>query len=146
MNGVQVLVLLASLEAKDKGVVCDLLVIFDFSEVFHEDIIVLSPEREVEFSIDLVPEVYSSKGGIQGLPSEFLVAQATVYGKAMSEDAFEAIFVLLIYGLVLFPNIDKFVDVNAIRIFSVLNPVPILLGDTYFSLHLRNVKGSGAIV
>ncbi|KAI5391477.1 hypothetical protein KIW84_076336 [Lathyrus oleraceus] len=88
----------------------------------------------------------TAKGGIQGLPSEFLIAQATVYGKAMSEDAFEAIFVLLIYGLVLFPNIDKFVDVNAIRIFSALNPVPTLLGDTYFSLHLRNAKGGGAIV
>ncbi|KAI5432238.1 hypothetical protein KIW84_036109 [Lathyrus oleraceus] len=88
----------------------------------------------------------TTKGGIQGLPSEFLIAQATVYGKAMSEDAFEAIFVLLIYGLVLFPNIDKFVDVNAIRIFSALNPVPTLLGDTYFSLHMRNAKGGGAIV
>ncbi|KAI5426620.1 hypothetical protein KIW84_032159 [Lathyrus oleraceus] len=73
----------------------------------------------------------TTKGGIQGLPSDFLIAQATVYGKAMSEDAFEALYVLLIYGLVLFPNIDKFVDVNAIRIFSVLNPVPTLLDDAY---------------
>ncbi|KAI5404340.1 hypothetical protein KIW84_051483 [Lathyrus oleraceus] len=94
----------------------------------------------------LVKAHMTTKGGIQGLPSDFLITQATVYGKAMSEDAFEAIFVLLIYGLVLFPNIDKFVDVNAIRIFSVLNPVPTLLGDTYFSLHLRNAKGGGAIV
>ncbi|KAI5410832.1 hypothetical protein KIW84_056102 [Lathyrus oleraceus] len=94
----------------------------------------------------LVKAHMTSKGGIQGLPSEFLIAQATVYGKAMSEDAFEAIFVLLIYGLVLFPNIDRFVDVNAIRIFSVLNPVPTLLGDAYVSLHLRNAKGGGAIV
>ncbi|KAI5429853.1 hypothetical protein KIW84_034439 [Lathyrus oleraceus] len=94
----------------------------------------------------LVDAHMTTKGGIQGLPSEFLIAQATMYGKAMSEDAFEAIFVLLIYGLVLFPNIDKFVDVNAIRIFSTLNPVPTLLGDTYFSLHMRNAKGGGAIV
>ncbi|KAI5445923.1 hypothetical protein KIW84_013958 [Lathyrus oleraceus] len=94
----------------------------------------------------LIEAHMTTKGGIQGLPSDFLVAQATVYRKAMSEDAFEAIFVLLIYGLVLFPNIDKFVDVNAIRIFSVLNPVPTLLGDAYFSLHLRNAKGGGAIV
>ncbi|KAI5412731.1 hypothetical protein KIW84_057388 [Lathyrus oleraceus] len=94
----------------------------------------------------LVKAHMTTKGGIQGLPSDFLIAQAIVYGKAMSEDAFEAIFVLLIYGLVLFPNIDKFVDVNAIRIFSVLNPVPTLLGDTYVSLHLRNAKGGGAIV
>ncbi|KAI5389624.1 hypothetical protein KIW84_075060 [Lathyrus oleraceus] len=94
----------------------------------------------------LVDAHMTTKGGIQGLPSEFLIAQATMYGKAMSEDAFEAIFVLLIYGLVLFPNIDKFVDVNAIRIFSTLNLVPTLLGDTYFSLHMRNAKGGGAIV
>ena len=94
----------------------------------------------------LVGAHMTTKGGIQGLPSEFLIAQATMYGKAMSEDAFEAIFVLLIYGLVLFPNIDKFVDVNAIRIFSTLNPVPTLLGDTYFSLHMRNAKGGGSIV
>ncbi|KAI5404187.1 hypothetical protein KIW84_051361 [Lathyrus oleraceus] len=94
----------------------------------------------------LVGAHMTTKGGIQGLPSEFLIAQATIYRNAMSEDAFEAIFVLLIYGLVLFPNIDKFVDVNAIRIFSALSPVPTLLGDTYFSLHLRNAKGGGAIV
>ncbi|KAI5421281.1 hypothetical protein KIW84_044926 [Lathyrus oleraceus] len=94
----------------------------------------------------LVGAHLTNKGGIQGLPSEFLIVQATMYGKAMSEDAFEAIFVLLIYRLVLFPNIDKFVDVNAIRIFSTLNPVPTLLGDTYFSLHMRNAKGGGTIV
>ncbi|KAI5421359.1 hypothetical protein KIW84_044973 [Lathyrus oleraceus] len=88
----------------------------------------------------------TTKGGIQGLPSDFLIVQATMFGKAMSEDAFEAIFVLLIYGLVLFPNIDKFVDVNAIRIFSTLNLVPTMLGDTYFSLHMRNAKGGGTIV
>ncbi|KAI5395060.1 hypothetical protein KIW84_061607 [Lathyrus oleraceus] len=88
----------------------------------------------------------TTKGGIQGLPSDFLITQATLFGKAMSEDAFEAIFVLLIYGLVLFPNIDNFVDVNAIRIFSSLNPIPTLLGDTYFSLHMRNAKGGGSIV
>ena len=61
-------------------------------------------------------------------------------------DAFEAIFVLLIYGLALFPNIDGFVDVNAIRIFLIGNPIPTLLGNMYFSLHLRNSKGGGTIV
>ncbi|KAI5445261.1 hypothetical protein KIW84_013483 [Lathyrus oleraceus] len=76
----------------------------------------------------------TTKGGIQGLPSDFLFAKATLFGKAMSKEAFEAIFVLLFYGLVLFPNIDNFVDVNTIRIFSSLNPVPTLLGDTYFYL------------
>ena len=61
-------------------------------------------------------------------------------------DAFEVIFVLLIYGLALFPNIDDFVNVNAIRLFLIGNHVPTLLGDMYFSLHLRNSKGGGTIV
>jgi hypothetical protein len=54
--------------------------------------------------------------------------------------------VLLIYGLVLLPKIDGFVDVNSIRIFLIGNPIPTLLGDMYFSLHLRNSKGGGTIV
>ncbi|KAI5429379.1 hypothetical protein KIW84_034113 [Lathyrus oleraceus] len=61
-------------------------------------------------------------------------------------DTFEAILVLLIYGLALFHNIDNFVDVNAIRIFLIRNLVPTLLGDTYFSLNLRNSKDGGTIV
>ncbi|KAI5434255.1 hypothetical protein KIW84_021212 [Lathyrus oleraceus] len=66
---------------------------------------------------ELIKANLTTKGGIQGFPSEFLIAQATFYGKAKSEDAFE-----------------------------VLNPVPTLLGDAYVSLHLRNAKGGGVIV
>jgi hypothetical protein len=86
------------------------------------------------------------KGGMFGLTSEFLIKEATTFAQVGSVDAFEAIFVLLIYGLTLFPNIDGFIDVNAIRFFKIGNPVPTLLGDIYFSLHLRNSKGGGTIV
>ena len=86
------------------------------------------------------------KGGLFGFPSIFLIKEATTFAQAGSMDAFEAIFVLLIYGLTLFPNIDGFVDVNAIRLFLIGNPVPTLLGDMYFYLHLRNSKGGGTIV
>ena len=72
------------------------------------------------------------KGGLFGLPSDFLIK--------------EAIFVLLIYGVALFPNIDVFVDVNAIRLFLIGNPMPTLLGDMYFSLHLSNSRCGGTIV
>ncbi|KAI5416631.1 hypothetical protein KIW84_041599 [Lathyrus oleraceus] len=44
------------------------------------------------------------KGGLFGLPSVFLIKEATTFAQAGSVDAFEAIFVLLIYGLALFPN------------------------------------------
>ncbi|KAI5434273.1 hypothetical protein KIW84_021222 [Lathyrus oleraceus] len=86
------------------------------------------------------------KGGLFGLPSVFLIKEATTFAQAGSVDAFGTIFVLLIYGLTLFPNIDGFVDVNDIRIFLIGNPVPTFLGDMYISLHLRNSKGGGTIV
>ncbi|KAI5444137.1 hypothetical protein KIW84_012667 [Lathyrus oleraceus] len=95
------------------------------------------------------PEIVAhwvKKGGLFGLPSGFLIKEATTFAQAGSVDAFEAIFVLLIYGLALFPNIDGFVDVDAIRLFLIGNLVPTLLGYMYFSLHVRNSKVGGTIV
>lgn len=43
------------MEAKSKGVISELSVVYEFPEVFPEDIGDLPPEREVEFAIDLVP-------------------------------------------------------------------------------------------
>ncbi|XP_050881245.1 uncharacterized protein LOC127084776 isoform X1 [Lathyrus oleraceus] len=54
-EGAELFMLLATLEAKDKLVICDLAVVCDFPEVFPEEVNELPPEREVEFSIDLVP-------------------------------------------------------------------------------------------
>ncbi|KAI5424032.1 hypothetical protein KIW84_030303 [Lathyrus oleraceus] len=89
---------------------------------------------------------WMKKGGLFGLPSDFLIKEATPFVQAGSVDTFEAIFVSLIHGLALFPNIDGFVDVNAIIIFLIGNLVPTWLGGMYFSLHLRNSKGGGTIV
>ncbi|KAI5436525.1 hypothetical protein KIW84_022861 [Lathyrus oleraceus] len=80
--------------------------------------------KKLEIDADLV-----KKGGIIGLTFEFLIGKATVFAQVGSMDVFEAIFVLLIYRLALFPNIDYFVDVNAIRIFLIGNHVRTLLGD-----------------
>lgn len=54
-DGAQVFVILASLESKGTGVVHDLPTVFEFLEVLLEDISDLPPEREIEFTIDLVP-------------------------------------------------------------------------------------------
>ncbi|XP_050890437.1 uncharacterized protein LOC127095848 [Lathyrus oleraceus] len=81
------------------------------------------------------------KGGIRGLTSKFLIEKAFSFANVGSMVAFETIFSLLIYGSVLFPNIDNFVDVNVIRIFLVGNHVPTFLSDTYFSIHHRTSKG-----
>lgn len=58
----------------------------------------------------------------------------------------EHLFALLIYGLLLFPNIEGFVDSYALRIFLSGNLVPTLLGDTYHSIHYHTLKGGGTIV
>ena len=73
----------------------------------------------------------TTKGGIIGLPSQFLLEKARYFSRMKSTIAFEAIFALLAYGLFLFPNIDNFVDINAIRMFLIGNPFPTLLGDAY---------------
>ncbi|MCH98151.1 hypothetical protein A2U01_0019150, partial [Trifolium medium] len=86
------------------------------------------------------------KGGLQGLPTEFLFQQAFIFAKAASEDAFHSILALLIYGLFLFPSIDDFVDTNAIQIFLTKNPVPTLLADTYHSIHDRTLAKRGTIL
>ncbi|KAI5400181.1 hypothetical protein KIW84_065201 [Lathyrus oleraceus] len=87
--------------------------------------------------------------GLEEIPISHLIAEALHLKKSEIEAHWVkkgAIFEFLIYELALFPDIDGFVDVNAIRIFLIGNPMPTLLGDMYFYLHLRNSKGGETIV
>ena len=59
---------------------------------------------------------------------------------------FEEVLALLIYGLVLFPNLDLLIDVNAIKIFISRNPVPTLLRDILHALHTRTMKIRGVLM
>src|ERR1051325_2899231 len=88
----------------------------------------------------------TTKRNLLGLTSKFLMEKSFKFAEAGSMVAFEVVLALLIYGLVLFPNIPSFVDINAIRIFLIGNPVPTFLGDMYFSIHHRNRQGDGTIV
>ncbi|MFA9342679.1 hypothetical protein, partial [Escherichia coli] len=67
------------------------------------------------------------------------------YALSKNIEAFEAILVLLIYGLFLFQTANDFVDANAINLFLIKNLVPTLLDDTYFTIHRRNRYGVGRI-
>ncbi|KAI5438410.1 hypothetical protein KIW84_024236 [Lathyrus oleraceus] len=53
---------------------------------------------------------------------------------------------MLVYGIVLFPNIDHFVDHLAVRIFLSGNPVPFLLADIYYTLHDYHEKKGGIVL
>ncbi|KAK2374900.1 hypothetical protein QL285_075831 [Trifolium repens] len=86
-----------------------------------------------------------SRRGLLGLSTKFLYQQASTFAEMTSNDAFYSNLALLIYGLVLFPNIDDFVDINTIQIFLTKNPVPTLLADTYHSIHDRTSVGRETI-
>lgn len=88
----------------------------------------------------------TTKGGILGLPAKFLIDEAHYFYSMKSMDSFEAISALLIYGLFLFPNVDDFVNINAIKIFLIRNPVPTLLADVCHSVHLMNFHKGGMII
>ena len=72
---------------------------------------------------DMAPLNFIIKGGFQGLTANFLYKKASTFAKDKKIVAFESILALLIYGLVLFPNFDNFVDVNAIKIFLSKKPM-----------------------
>lgn len=94
-----------------------------------------------EIELNLKPN-----GGIHGFTSKFLVDKAITFVEAGRWTAFNAHLALLIYGIVLFLNMEEFVDLAAIHIFLTQNPIPTLLVDTYYSIHVRTQKKKGTIV
>ncbi|XP_050909818.1 uncharacterized protein LOC127123660 [Lathyrus oleraceus] len=96
-------------------------------------------KKEIEMNL-------KPKGGIHGFTSKFLVDKAIAFAEAGSWTAFNANLALLIYGIVLFPNMEEFVDLASIHIFLTQNPIPTLLANAYYSIHVRTQKKKGIIV
>ncbi|KAI5403467.1 hypothetical protein KIW84_050875 [Lathyrus oleraceus] len=61
------------------------------------------------------------------------------------EDACYSAIALAIYGIVLFPNMDGFIDMTAICVFLIGNPLPTLLADVYYHISHRYTKKKGLI-
>ncbi|XP_050886864.1 uncharacterized protein LOC127092099 [Lathyrus oleraceus] len=85
------------------------------------------------------------KGDTLGFTLKFLVGKASDFKSKEDWVAFNVVLALILYGIVLFPNIDDFVDMTVIRIFLLKNPIPTLLADVYHSIHWRNEKKGGMI-
>ncbi|XP_050894891.1 uncharacterized protein LOC127101500 [Lathyrus oleraceus] len=88
----------------------------------------------------------SDQISFSGLPIKFLMKKAVTLASVRSMVAFEVVLTLLIYGIVLFPNVDNFVGIDIIHIFLIRNPVPTLLVDTYYSIHDRTEKSGGIVM
>ena len=91
-------------------------------------------KREVEASLEV-------KGNTKGFSLNFLLERAYTLLKAESWDACYSVIALAIYGIILFPNMDSFVDMAAICVFLTENPVPTLLADVYYyMIHMYTKK------
>ena len=93
-----------------------------------------------------VKDNLAKKGGLTGFHLKFLVDKAAAFAEAKNWVPFNAILALCMYGIVFFPVIENFVDMNAIHIYILRNPVPTLLGDFYYSVHTRNQKKKGVVM
>ncbi|AES70998.2 hypothetical protein MTR_3g067340 [Medicago truncatula] len=72
----------------------------------------------------LIKTKLTIKGNLPSLPAKFLYQQASDFAEVNNVNAFYSILALLIYGLVLFPNVDNYVDIHAIQIFLTKEPCP----------------------
>ena len=88
---------------------------------------------------DDVVSNWETRSRVEGFLAKFLMDQAQLFWDNLDFQAFEDILALLIYGLVLFPNPDYFVDVNTVKIFLSRNPVPTLLCDILHALYTRTM-------
>ncbi|KAI5384513.1 hypothetical protein KIW84_071495 [Lathyrus oleraceus] len=86
-----------------------------------------------------------TKGNTKGFSLSFLLERAHAPLKAESWDACYSAIALAIYGIVLFPNMDGFVDMTVICVFLTGNPVPTLLADVYYHISHRYTKKKGSI-
>ncbi|XP_050876346.1 uncharacterized protein LOC127080058 [Lathyrus oleraceus] len=86
-----------------------------------------------------------TKGNTKGFSLSFLLERAHTLLKAESWNACYSAIALAIYGIVLFPNMDGFVDMTAISVFLTGNPVPPLLADVYYYISHRYTKKKGLI-
>lgn len=83
---------------------------------------------------------WGSKGTIKGITQKFLENHAWKMTKKEIPDFCNATLALLIYIIVLFSNIDKFIDHSVIEIFLTKNSVSFLLTEFYHTFHTRHEK------
>ena len=86
---------------------------------------------------------WETRRGVKGFLAKFLLEKAQECWNTLDLQAFEEILALLIYGLVLFPNPDQFIDVNAIKVFISRNLVPTFLGDILHFSSLSHYEENG---
>ncbi|XP_050895230.1 uncharacterized protein LOC127101830 [Lathyrus oleraceus] len=89
---------------------------------------------------------WSPKGVDKGFTRKFLEGHAWKFAKEEKWKSCITILALLIFGIILFPNIDNFIDRSTIEVFLFGNPVPFLLVDFYHIFHTHHEKKGGTFL
>ena len=92
-----------------------------------------------------------NRNGVVGIPRKRLEEKAKALANQGEWTSFIDILALLVFGTILFPNVDDLVDLAAINAYlayhhSKESPVIVVLEDTYDTLDLRCEKSSARIV
>ncbi|XP_058733284.1 uncharacterized protein LOC131604885 [Vicia villosa] len=95
---------------------------------------------------DEVTPYLKPRGEVKGFTRKFLENKARDLEKAENWEAFSAVLALLIYGIVLFPNEEDFVDLPVVGVFLAKTAVPTLLADVYYHLNVRHEKKKGIVL
>lgn len=83
---------------------------------------------------------WGPKDTVKGLTKKFLEDHAWKMIKEEKAEFCSTTLALQIHGIVLFVNIDNFVDHLAMEVFLTNNPMSLLLEDFYHTLYKRNEK------
>ena len=62
---------------------------------------------------------WETRRGVKGFLAKFLFEKAHHFWDTLDLQAFEEVLALLIYGMVLFHNLDQLIDVNAVKVVPV---------------------------
>ncbi|WJX45917.1 hypothetical protein P8452_32765 [Trifolium repens] len=111
----------------------------------------LSPTLNISVS-DLTSNYkFRPDGNVYGFPRSYLEKKAVDFAKTQEWISLGDVLALLIFGLVLFPNLESFINDAAINAFWVTktkkeSPIPALLADVYYTLHMRHEKKGGLML
>lgn len=99
---------------------------------------------------DLVQN-YKDEDEVHGFHRVYLEKKTQDLTKDKKWDNLSDILALLIFGLILFPNMEGFIDDAAISVFWATkifdeDYVPALLGDVYYTLEVRYNKKRGLML
>ena len=107
--------------------------------------------KVVKISEQELDQVKQNRNGMVGIPRKCLEKTAKALANQGEWTSFIDILALLVFGTILFPNVDGLVDLAAIDAFlayrhSKESPVIAALADAYDTFDLRCEKSSARIV